>query len=156
MTDVTAKVRNSGVLATALKYFSRGHIAVYQRTNGVIGHRLLWFPSALLTTIGRKSGQPRTKPMLYYRDGDKIILPASFGGRSENPLWYRNLKANPDVTVQVRGEVMKLVARDATPEERRRYWPVLIRMYPPYKNYRDAAEQENREIPLVVCEPPSS
>nr|WP_305071237.1 nitroreductase family deazaflavin-dependent oxidoreductase [Mycobacterium sp. MYCO198283] len=153
---MSQKVRNSGVLATALKYFSRGHIAVYQRTNGLLGHRLLWFPAALLTTIGRKSGKPRTTAMLYYRDGDKVILPASFGGRAKDPLWYRNLKANPDVTVQIRDEIMHLRARDASHEERRRYWPILVQMYPPYQNYREAAERENREIPLVVCEPAGS
>ncbi|ULE35150.1 nitroreductase family deazaflavin-dependent oxidoreductase [Mycobacterium sp. IDR2000157661] len=145
-----ADVRNSGVLATALKYFSRAHIAVYQWTGGKLGSRLLWFPAALLTTEGRRSGQPRTTPTLYLRDGDRVVLPASFGGRDENPLWYRNLKANPQVHLQIRGEHMDMKARDATDEERKRYWPKLIRMYPPYRNYRDAAD---RVIPLVVCEP---
>jgi deazaflavin-dependent oxidoreductase (nitroreductase family) len=61
-----------------------------------------------------------------------------------------NLKSNPKVEVQIRDEQLKLVARDATDEERNRYWPPLIRMYPPYKGYRDATD---RVIPLVVCEP---
>jgi deazaflavin-dependent oxidoreductase (nitroreductase family) len=150
MTSVSDRIRNSGVLATALKYFSRAHIAVYRRSNGRLGAKLLWFPAALLTTTGRKSGQPRTTATLCLRDRDRVILPASFGGRDGNPLWYLNLKANPLVHVQVRDEHLTMTARDATDEERRRYWPVLIRMYPPYQGYRDAAD---RVIPLVVCEP---
>jgi deazaflavin-dependent oxidoreductase (nitroreductase family) len=150
MADLSERIRNSGVLATALKYFSRAHIAVYQRTNGRLGAKLLWFPAALLTTTGRKSGLPRITATLCLRDGAKVILPASFGGRENHPLWYLNLKANPVVQVQVRDEHLSMTARDATDEERRRYWPVLIKMYPPYKGYRDAAD---RAIPLVVCEP---
>jgi len=150
MVGVGERIRNSGVLATALKYFSRAHIAVYRRTNGRLGAKLLWFPAALLTTTGRRSGQPRTTATLCLRDGAKVILPASFGGRDGNPMWYLNLKANPQVGVQIRDQHLAMTARDATDEERRRYWPALIKMYPPYKNYRDATD---RVIPLVVCEP---
>ena len=150
MAELSEHIRNSGLLAHALKYFSRAHIAVYQATNGRLGAKLLWFPAALLTTTGRKSGEPRTTATLCLRDGERVILPASFGGRDGNPMWYLNLKANPEVRVQVRDEHLRMTARDATDEERRRYWPVLIKMYPPYKGYRDAAD---RVIPLVVCEP---
>ena len=150
MADLSERIRNSGLLARVLKYFSRAHIAVYRRTNGKLGAKLLWFPAALLTTTGRRSGRPRTTPTLYVRDGSKVVLPASFGGRDGNPLWYLNLKADPHVLVQVRGEHLAMTARDANDEERRRYWPMLIRIYPPYKNYRDATD---RVIPLVVCEP---
>jgi deazaflavin-dependent oxidoreductase (nitroreductase family) len=132
------RIRNSAPLARVMKYFARAHIAVYRRTNGRLGAKLLWFPAALLTAT------------LYLRDGQKVVLPASFGGRDGNPMWYLNLQANPRVRVQVRDEHLAMSARDATDDERRRYWPVLIRMYPPYKGYRDAAD---RVIPLVVCEP---
>jgi F420H(2)-dependent quinone reductase len=144
------EIRNSRFLAVLLKYFARVHIWVYRRTNGRLGARLLWFPAALLTTTGRKSGEPRTTPTLYLRDGDPVILPASFGGRAENPMWYLNLEVNPAVQVQIRAERLALSARDATDEERARYWPPLMRMYPPYRGYREATD---RIIPLVVCEP---
>ncbi|MFS0896471.1 nitroreductase family deazaflavin-dependent oxidoreductase [Mycolicibacterium litorale] len=147
---MAGRIRNSQALALAMKYFARAHIWAYRRTDGLLGSRLLWFPAALLTTTGRKSGEPRTTPTLYLRDGDRVILPASFGGRDSDPLWYRNLKENPDVHVQIGAEKLDLVARDATDEERRRYWPRLTKMYPPYRNYREAAD---RVIPLVVCEP---
>jgi F420H(2)-dependent quinone reductase len=143
-------IRNSRFLALALKYFARAHIWVYRRTNGRLGARLLWFPAALVTTTGRKSGEPRTTPTLYLRDADRVIVPASFGGRAKNPTWYLNLKDNPVVEVQIGDERLRLSARDATDEERARYWPPLMKMYPPYRGYREATD---RVIPLVVCEP---
>jgi len=124
---------------------------VYRRTDGRVGAKLLRFPAALLTTTGRKSNEPRTTATLYLRDGDRVILPASFGGREEHPLWYRNLQENPAVQVQIRAQRLDLVARDATASERDRYWPALTRMYPRYRKYRQATD---RVIPLVVCEPP--
>ena len=150
MVDVAEKIRNSGALALALKYIWPAHVAVYQTTNGKLGAQLLWFPAALLTTTGRKSGESRTTATLCLRDGERVVLPASFGGRDGHPAWYLNLKANPAVRVQVRDQHLSMTARDATDEERRRYWPVLVKMYPPYKGYRDATD---RVIPLVVCEP---
>jgi deazaflavin-dependent oxidoreductase (nitroreductase family) len=143
-------IRNSKALAMLLKYFAKAHIWIYQRTDGRLGAKLLWFPAALVTTTGRKTGEPRIRPTLYLRDGDRVVLPASFGGRAEHPMWYRNLKADPKVHVQIRGEHLDLVARDATDDERKCYWPKLIRIYPPYRNYREATD---RVIPLVVCEP---
>lgn len=144
------RLRNSRLIARLLKYFARAHIWVYRRTDGRIGAKLLRFPAALLTTTGRKSDEPRTTATLYLRDGDRVILPASFGGRDENPSWYANLKESPQVLVQIRAERLDLVARDATAEERATYWPQLIEMYPRYRSYREAAD---RVIPLVVCEP---
>ena len=144
------KFRNSKFLVLLLKYFASANIWVYQRTNGRLGAKLLWFPAALLTTTGRKTGEERITPTLYLRDGDRVVLPASFGGRSDHPAWYRNLKANPNVAVQIRGDHLRFAARDATDEERDSYWPRLIRIYPPYKGYREATD---RLIPLVVCEP---
>ncbi len=86
-------------------------------------------PAALLTTTGRKSGQPRTTATLYLQDGERIVLPASYGGRNSNPAWYLNLKADPKVEVQVRGTVREMTARDATDDERRVYWRQLTRIY---------------------------
>lgn len=159
-------IRNSRLMALLLKYFARAHIWVYRRTDGRLGAKLLWFPAALLTTTGRRSNEPRTTATLYLRDGARVIVPASFGGRHEHPLWYapasgwghlplvgacpHNLKENPEVRVQIRAQHLDLVARDATAVERERYWPPLTRMYPPYRKYRQATD---RVIPLVVCEP---
>ena len=143
------RIRNSKFLALLMKYFARAHIWVYRRTNGRLGAKLLWFPAALITTTGRKTGMQRTTPTLYLQDGDRVVLPASFGGRDASPGWYRNLKADPKVHIQIRGEHLDLIARDATDAERNLYWRKLIRIYPPYRGYRQAAD---RVIPLVVCE----
>ena len=95
-----------------MKYFARPHIWAYQRTNGRFGAKLLWFPAALVTTTGRKTGRPHITPTLYLRDGDRVVLPASFGGRgTSHPGWYRNLKSNPEVHVQIRGEHLELGPR---------------------------------------------
>jgi deazaflavin-dependent oxidoreductase (nitroreductase family) len=142
-------IRNSKFLALLMKYFARAHIWVYQRTNGRLGAKLLWFPAALVTTKGRRTGEPRTTATLYLHDGDRVVLPASFGGRAEHPMWYRNLKKDPHVHVQIRGEHFDLLARDANDAERNHYWPKLTRIYPPYRSYRQATD---RVIPLVVCE----
>jgi F420H(2)-dependent quinone reductase len=147
---MAGRIRNSRPVALLMKYFARGHIWLYEHTDGRVGARLLWFPAALVTTTGRKSGKPRTVATLYLRDGDRVVLPASFGGRDDHPMWYRNLKSNPQVHIQIRDEHLNLVARDATVEERKVYWPKLIKMYPPYREYREATD---RVIPLVVCEP---
>jgi F420H(2)-dependent quinone reductase len=143
-------IRNSRPLRLAMKYFARAHIWIYRRTNGRVGAKLLWFPAALITTTGRRSGRPRTTPTLYLDDGDRVILPASFGGRDADPAWYLNLESNPKVHVQIRSTHLDLTARDATEDERKRYWPRLIKMYPPYRGYQQATD---RVIPMVVCEP---
>jgi deazaflavin-dependent oxidoreductase (nitroreductase family) len=107
-------IRNSQAVVVLMKYFARAHIWVYQRTNGLLGARLLRFPAALITTTGRKTGEKRTTPTLFLRDGERVLLPASFGGRDSNPAWYHNLRENPDVHIQIRGEHLDLFARDAT------------------------------------------
>src|ERR1700754_1378001 len=114
-------IRNSRPLKLAMKYFARGHIWVYRRTRGRLGAKLLWFPAALVTTTGRKSGRPRTTPTLYLRDGDRVILPASFGGRDADPGWYRNLETDPKTHIQIRGDHFDMIARDATADERKHY-----------------------------------
>ena len=75
---------------------------------------------ALVTTIGRKSGEPRVVPLLFLREGSRVVLVASQGGSDKHPLWYLNLKANPEVTVQIKDEVLNLTARDATEAGARR------------------------------------
>jgi len=107
-------------------------------------------PVGILTTIGRKSGEPRDSPLLYLREGDRIVVVASQGGRDTHPMWYLNLVANPQVKFQVRGEKLRLTAREATDAERDEYWPKLDAMYPDFANYRSYTD---RKIPIVICEP---
>ncbi|TXH11249.1 MAG: nitroreductase family deazaflavin-dependent oxidoreductase, partial [Spirochaetes bacterium] len=78
------------------------------------------------------------------------ILVASQGGRANNPMWYLNLKANPQVSFRIRSEVLALRAREASEAERAAYWPKLDAMYPDFANYRAWTD---REIPIIICEP---
>ncbi|MCG5431387.1 nitroreductase family deazaflavin-dependent oxidoreductase [Mycobacterium sp. MYCO198283] len=142
---------NSGATGVIIKWMSRLNTAVYKRSGGKIGGTFLrGAPVGVLTTTGRKTGQPRESPLLYLREGNRIVLVASQGGRATNPMWYLNLKANPEVSFQINNEVLHLTARDATPAERDEYWPKLDAMYPDFKNYRSYTD---REIPIVICDP---
>ena len=133
-----------------MKWMSRGNTWIYRRSNGKLGGTFMKSPVALLTTTGRKTGQPRVSPLLYLRDGDRVILVASQGGRDKHPLWYLNLKADPQVSVQIKNEVLQLRARDATADERAHYWPKLVDMYPSFADYQSWTERViGRRITLV-------
>ena len=141
---------NSPFAGFFIKWMSRGNTLVYKLSGGRIGGTFAKAPVALLTTIGRKTGERRVSPLLFLRDGDRIGVAASRSGSDKNPMWYLNLKANPKVQVQIKKEVLDLTARDANDEERARYWPRLVEMYPTYEDYQSWTD---RVIPLVVCEP---
>ena len=104
----------------------------------------------LLTTMGRKSGKPRTVPLLYLGDGDTVVLVASRGGTDTAPLWYRNLATNPDIEVQIGERNRPMRARTANAEEKAAYWPKVVAMYRDYATYQSWTD---REIPLVLCTP---
>jgi deazaflavin-dependent oxidoreductase (nitroreductase family) len=134
-----------------VKWMSRLNTWAYRRNNGHgLGGTFQNIPVALLTTTGRKSGDPRFSPLYFHRDGDRVIVAASKGGSAKNPMWYLNLKADPKVKVQIKDEILHLTARDANDEERALYWPKLVEMYPTYDDYQSWTV---RKIPLVVCEP---
>lgn len=145
---------NSPQTETIIKWMSRAQSWLYRKTGGKLGGTFLQgAPVALLTTTGRKTGQPRVSPLLYLREGNRIILVASKGGAASNPMWYLNLKANPAVSVQIKDEVLNLTARDATEDERARYWPTLTKMYTSFDDYQSWTD---RVIPVVICEPARS
>jgi deazaflavin-dependent oxidoreductase (nitroreductase family) len=134
-----------------IKWASRLNTWMYRRNGGQgIGGTFQNIPVALLTTTGRKTGEPRISPLYFLRDGDRVIVAASKGGAAKHPMWYLNLKANPKVGVQIKKEVLGLTARDATDEERARYWPQLVDMYPSYDDYQSWTD---RTIPIVICDP---
>ena len=128
------------------------HRGVYRLTGGRIGGKIGPARVLLLTTTGRKTGRPRTQPLLYTPAGDGYAVIASKGGAPQHPLWYLNLRANPDVEVTVGRETRKLRARDAEGEERERLWRAMTRVYAGYDRY---AEKTSRNIPVVVLEPDS-
>ena len=133
-----------------LRRLMKGHTAAYRVTGGRIGHRFPGAPpSLLLEHTGAKSNTRRTTPLTYLADGDDLVLVASKGGNPRNPAWFHNVRAHPDVTVQVGSERRPVRARVATPEERARLWPKVVEMYGGYAGYQRRTE---REIPIVILE----
>jgi deazaflavin-dependent oxidoreductase (nitroreductase family) len=129
--------------------FGREHVERYQQTDGSEGHDWQGTVTLLLTTVGRKSGQRRTTPLIYQKYGDDYLIVASKGGDDSPPLWYLNLQANPEVEVQVLGDKFKARARTATPEEKPDMWQVMVATWPAYDDYQ---KKTSREIPVVVLE----
>ncbi len=124
---------------------------VYRWSGGRIGGRFLHgAPVCLLTTTGRRSGQPRVAPLLYLRDGDAVVVVASKGGMSRHPAWYLNVESDPEVEVQIGAQTTPMRARRASDEEKAKLWPRLVAMYPDYDDYEARTE---RDIPVVVLEP---
>lgn len=142
---------NSKQTGTIIKWMSRANTWIFKKSGGRFGDKFLrGAPVGILTTIGRKSGEARESPLLFLQEGRRIVLVASQGGRATNPMWYLNLKANPQITFQTKHEVLKLTAREATDAERDEYWPKLDAMYPDFVNYRSYTD---RKIPIVICDP---
>lgn len=127
------------------------HRTAHSLSGGRLGSSVMGMPVLFLTTTGRKSGEPRTTPLTYpVRDGDQIVLVASWGGDDRHPQWYRNLQADPKVTAKVDGQTRAYTARTATPEERADLWPRIVAAY---KGYADYQKNTEREIPVVLLTP---
>ncbi len=107
-------------------------------------------PTLLLTTTGRKSGEPRALPLLYGAVGDSYAVIASNGGMPNHPLWYLNLEAKPECELMGGAKAVSARARVAEGEERERIWAQMAELYPPYLDYQKATE---RKIPVVVLDP---
>ncbi|MGZ4289749.1 MAG: nitroreductase family deazaflavin-dependent oxidoreductase [Gaiellaceae bacterium] len=134
----------------ATKLFGAEHVRRYRETNGEVGH--IWKEGStilLLTTTGRTSGEPRTTPLIYARDGEDYIIIASQGGAPEHPGWYENLTKDPNVELQVLGDVFPARARTAEGDERERLWRVANGVWRHYDEYQTRTD---REIPVVVLE----
>jgi deazaflavin-dependent oxidoreductase (nitroreductase family) len=134
-----------------LKRLMKGHAAVYRATGGLVGHRFPGTPPVLLLDhVGAKSGAHRTSPLVYGVDGENLVLVASKGGYPKNPAWFHNLLAHPDTTVQLGSRRQPVHAQVVDPEERKRLWPLMLKVYGGYADYQRRTE---REIPLVVLTP---
>ena len=144
------RIRNA-VFRRGLRAMSVLHRLVYRTTGGRIGGTALDLSILLLTTTGRKTGRPRTRPLCFLPDGDTLVVVASNGGKDWFPDWWLNLVADPHATVEVGRDRRPVVARRATPDEHARLWPALTAVAPGYLRYRARTE---REIPLVLLERP--
>jgi proline iminopeptidase len=132
------------------RLYGEEHVRRYRETGGDVGH--IWKEGStvlLLTTKGRKTGEDRTTPLIYARDGDNYVIVASQGGAPEHPGWYRNLTKTPEVELQVRDDVFPARARTAEGEEREKLWRKANEVWPHYDEY---AQRTERTIPVVVLE----
>jgi deazaflavin-dependent oxidoreductase (nitroreductase family) len=144
-------VAKGGTGLAVLSRAFRTHVALYRRTRGLIGHRIPGMPPFLLLEhIGAKSGRERVSPLGYMRYGESVILFASNGGGPHNPAWLHNLRAHPDVTIQIGGRRDAVRARVAGPTERAELWPKLLEYHHIFTSYQ---QRTTREIPLVVLDP---
>jgi deazaflavin-dependent oxidoreductase (nitroreductase family) len=128
----------------------RAHTFLYRKSGGRVGEGWGRARTLLLDHVGAKSGDLRTTPLLYVRDGEDLALIASKGGYPKNPAWFYNLRANPETYVQVGPERRRVKARVAAPDERPRLWDLAVRCWPGFEDYR---ARTDREIPIVVLEP---
>jgi deazaflavin-dependent oxidoreductase (nitroreductase family) len=124
-------------------------------TGGRVDHAFGQIPIALLIVRGARSGVERTVPLLYFNDGDDVVLIASSYGRAKFPAWYHNLKANPDVRLEVRGRSAPYVAREATGEDRDRLFELAKEVYRGYSDY-ERRTTGVRRIPVMRLSPAAS
>jgi deazaflavin-dependent oxidoreductase (nitroreductase family) len=145
------------IVPKLLRLYSHAHVWVYRKTGGKLGNK--WrigaafprgVPVLLLTTIGRKSGEPKTTPLLYLEDGERVIIVGSQGGMAKHPQWFLNLTQNPAVEVQIGSQQRKMRARVANPAEHAALWPRLVALYADFATYQAWTD---RAIPVVILEP---
>ncbi|HEU4973952.1 MAG TPA: nitroreductase family deazaflavin-dependent oxidoreductase [Baekduia sp.] len=129
--------------------YGQEHVERYEATGGQEGHDWQGTQTLVLTTKGRRSGEPRKSPLIYGEHEGDVLVVASKGGDPEPPAWYLNLEADPEVEVQVWGERFAAHARTATPEEKPELWRIMVGHWPAYEEYQ---EKTDRDIPVVVLE----
>jgi deazaflavin-dependent oxidoreductase (nitroreductase family) len=136
--------------AGTLRAIGKLNVPVYRLTRGRLMNKVSNAPVLLLTSIGRRSGQPRTAPVLYLRDGDRVVVIGSNAGNVRAPAWSLNLQTNPDAEIQSGGERRLVRARVAEGEERAELWQ---QMNAEYEGFDDYATRTSRDIAVFVLEP---
>lgn len=129
--------------------FNRGVIEEFRANGGKVGGPFEGAPMVLITHTGAKSGTQYTSPLVYSKDGDSVVIIASKGGAPDDPQWFRNLVANPDVTVEIGTETFAGRARVAQGDERDRLYAAQAALMP---NFAEYAAKTTRTIPVVVIE----
>ena len=133
------------------RVFTGMHVSLYRASKGRLGGRMGGNRLCLLTTVGRVSGRPRTTPLMTFpQERDEVVVVASNGGSDRPPSWYGNLRANPEVSVQVGADVRAMLARTATAEEKAEIWPRIVASA---RNFEGYQKKTNRDIPVVILTP---
>ena len=137
------------LVRSATKYLGALHRLLYRVSGGRLGGRLWDLRIVLLTTTGRRSGKARTVPLCSLRDGDDVVVIASYGGLDQPPAWWLNLEANPHAELLSGREQRAVTDRNANPEERARLWAEVTTRAPGYLEYE---RRTTREIPVVILQ----
>ncbi|HAL46829.1 MAG: nitroreductase family deazaflavin-dependent oxidoreductase [SAR202 cluster bacterium] len=125
-------------------------VELYEGSGGTEGTTLRGLPVIIVTNTGRKTGAIRKTPLMKVADGTSYVLVGSRGGAPTHPLWYYNLKADPNVEVRDGTEVYSMRVREIEdPAERQRLWGIAVEAFPPYRDYQ---EKTNRTIPVFIAE----
>ena len=134
--------------SVVVRLMTAANVWIYRLSGGRLGATFLrGAPVCLVTTTGKRSGQPRTVALLYLADGDDIVLVASKGGMSHHPAWYHNMVAHPEVQVQIGAITRTMRARRASDAEKAALWPKLVAMY---RDYDDYQARTTRNIPVMI------
>jgi deazaflavin-dependent oxidoreductase (nitroreductase family) len=130
--------------------FNRKVIEEFRANEGKVGGPFEGAPVLLLTSTGAKSGQQRTTPVVYQKDGDRMVIFASKAGAPENPAWYHNLVANPTATVEVGPDTVEVQALVTEGDERERLFSRQKELMPQFAEYE---QKTTRQIPVVALQP---
>lgn len=127
--------------------FNEQVIAEFRANHGKVGGPFDGAPLLLLHSIGAKSGAERVSPLMYLADGDRYVIFASKAGADTNPAWYHNVKANPEVTIEVGDETISAVAAEVDGAERDDLYRTQANLFPGFADYE---KKTSRVIPVVV------
>ena len=143
--------RLNGVIRSVMKLYTRLNVFVYRASSGRLMSRFPnGSPICLVTMTGAKSGKRRTIPLIHIPHGEDVILIASQGGMSTHPLWFYNVRANPELSITANGQTRRMHARLASEEEKAAVWPVAVAVYPDFDDYQ---ARTTRNIPVFICSP---
>jgi F420H(2)-dependent quinone reductase len=129
------------------------HVWIFERSGGRVLGGFDGAPLCILHHRGAKTGAARKTPMIFLRDGQRMVIVASIAGNPRNPGWYFNLKAHPDIEIEAGGRRRPMTARLASPAEAAALWPRLLELWPAWSDY---GERTDRQFPVFICEPRSS
>jgi deazaflavin-dependent oxidoreductase (nitroreductase family) len=134
-------------MMSELDDFNQGVIKEFRANQGKVGGQMAGMPVLLLTTTGAKTGRSLTRPLVYTRDGDRIVIIASFAGNPHNPPWYHNLVKNPIATVELGAEKFQVRAAVTSGEERQRLFDRQAEQMAIFKDYQ---KKTSRQIPVLT------
>ncbi len=131
--------------------FNANVIAEFRANQGKVGGMFEGSPMVLLNTVGARSGKVHTHPLVTFQDGDDLYIIASAGGRPQNPAWYHNLVAQPEVTIEIGSETRGVTAHELDPAERAVIWPRIVERMPGFGEYQE--NTGGRIIPVFRLDP---